>query len=75
MNNNWSAEEIEVFCEQAIPYCCNSSCYLVDWERKIATHLCSETYTRADWDAVYPPTDKVFQEFLADPNWVVRPAS
>jgi len=75
MNNNWSTEEIEVFCKQAVPYCCNTSCYLVDWGAQIASHLCSDTYTREDWEAVYAPTNRVFKEFLEDPNWVARHAS
>lgn len=49
-----------------IAYCCNSGCWLVDHKRDVATYCCDVTFTREDWEALYLPTHKMFEEFCQD---------
>ena len=48
-------------------YSCNSSVWLVDSDRKIATHCSDTTWNKAEYEMIYPATAAKYQEFLADP--------
>lgn len=48
-------------------YGCNSSVWLVDSDRKIATHCSDTTWNKAEYEMIYPATAAKYQEFLADP--------
>ena len=48
-------------------FSCNSSVWLVDSNRKIATHCSDITWNREEYDQIYPATAANYQEFLADP--------
>lgn len=60
---------IREFCETAEVNGVNSSIWLVDWDKQVATHCCDVTYNRGEWDDVSPPSREKFQEFLKDENW------
>lgn len=57
------------FCLNAEVYAVNSSVWLVDGDRAVATHCSDITYNNEDWSAVYPPSFEKFIEFLKDENW------
>ena len=61
--------DIKTFCENAEVYAVNSSVWLVDGDKMIATHCSDTTYNLADWEMVYAPTYANFLEFLKDENW------
>lgn len=61
--------EIEKFLQTCEVYAVNSSVWLVDGDKAIATHCSDVTYNREDWSAVYKPTHEKFLEFLKDENW------
>jgi hypothetical protein len=63
------SSKLAEFCETAEVYAVNSSVWLVDGDKMIATHRSDTTYNNADWDAVYVPTYAKFLEFLEDENW------
>ena len=48
-------------------FSCNSSVWLVDTERKIATHCSDITWNREEYEMIYAATAAKYQEFLADP--------
>jgi hypothetical protein len=61
--------DIQAFCESAEVYAVNSSVWLVDADKMLATHCSDATFNKSDWDAVYAPTSQKFLEFLSDENW------
>jgi hypothetical protein len=58
-----SEQELEKF----QVYGCNSSIWLVDHDRKIATHCSDTTWNRGDYNMIYPATAGKYQDFLQDP--------
>lgn len=64
-----ASSEIEQFCESAQVYGVNSSVWLVDHSRYLATHCSDTTFNRGEWNSVYPATRQKYQCFLQDENW------
>ena len=62
-------KELEEFCNNAEIYGVDSSIWIVDGEKCIATHCSDDTYNNNDWDAIYDPSHQMFLEFLKDENW------